>query len=123
MSSLFDRLGGSEGIRTLVDTVVAKHLENPLIARRFEPVVGDPERKAAATQHLCAFLEEGAGGPTRYTGKSMPDAHAGMNISGEEYLAAMDDIMLSLQQHGVDEATQKDVLHIAYSLKPQIVRL
>lgn len=47
----------------------------------------------------------------------------GMNISGEEYLAAMDDIMGALDKHGMDEATKKDVLAMLFSLKPDVMRL
>lgn len=122
-NSLYERLGRSEGIRGLVDAIVTRHLENPLIRRRFEPLLADPDRMEVVTQHLCDFLETGSGGPATYGGKSMPDAHRGMNISGEEYLAAVDDIMGALQDRGIDEDTQKDVLYIAYSLKPDITRL
>jgi hemoglobin len=122
-TSLFERLGKSEGIRNLVDDIVKRHLANPVINKRFEPLVADPERMAVVTQHLCDFLETGSGGPTPYTGKSMVEAHRGMNISGEEYLAAVDDIMGALHDQGVDQDTQKDVLFITYSLKPEIARL
>jgi hemoglobin len=123
MSTLYERLGRTEGIRALVDTVATAHLANPTIAKRFMPLTQDPDRLAGALRHLCNFLEAGAGGPTPYTGKTMPDAHRGMNISGEEYLAAMDDIMNGLTVHGMDEATKKDVLFMLYELKPTIVRL
>lgn len=123
MSSLYQRLGGTEGIHDLVDTIVAAHLENPIIAKRYLPLTQDPARMATVRKHLCDFLESGAGGPAQYSGKSMVDAHRGMNISGEEYLAATDDIMGALAKHQIDEATQKDVLGILYSLKPEVMRL
>lgn len=123
MTSLYERLGRTEGIRALVETVATSHLANPTIAKRFLPLTQDPERLAAALGHLANFLEAGAGGPAKYTGKSMLDAHRGMNISGEEYLAAMDDIIGALSTHGIDEATRKDVLFMLYELKPSVVRL
>ena len=123
MTSLYERLGRTEGINALVDTIVASHLANPVIAQRYLPLSQEPERMAVVKQHLCNFLESGAGGGAQYTGKSMPDAHRGMNISGEEYLAAVDDIMGALNTHGMDEATKKDVLAIVYGLKPTVVRL
>lgn len=122
-ASLFDRLGKTEGIHTLVATIVERHLANPVICKRYEPLAADADRMAIVTQHLCDFLEAGSGGPAAYTGKSMVDAHRGMNISGEEYMAVIDDIMGALVQHEIDEATQKDVLFIAYSLKPEIAHL
>jgi hemoglobin len=123
MTTLYERLGRTEGIHALVDTIVASHLVNPLIAQRYMPLTEDPARMAIVKQHLCDFLESGTGGGAEYKGKSMPDAHRGMNISGEEFLAAVDDIMGALGKHGIDEATQKDILAIVYGLKPTVVRL
>jgi hemoglobin len=53
----------------------------------------------------------------------MPDTHRGMNISAQEYMAAIDDILATLDKHKVDEQTRKDVLAIAYSLKGEIVHV
>jgi len=119
---LYLRLGGPEGIASLVDDIVVAHMENPTIKARFLPVLSDPARLAVIKQHTCQFLEMGGGGPAKYEGRSMRDAHRGMNISPEEYMAAIDDILLVLRTHGIDEQTQKDVLAIAYSLKPEILR-
>ncbi len=47
----------------------------------------------------------------------MPSTHRGMNINAEEYMAAVDDILATLDKHRIDEQTRKDVLAIAYSLK------
>jgi len=121
--SLFDRLGGSSGINALVDNIVALHMENPVIRARFRPYLETPEKLAITKEHLCAFLEAGSGGPARYSGRTMPDAHRGMNINETEYMAAIDDILAALRGHEIDEQTQKDVLAIAYSLKGQILHL
>ena len=123
MTSMYERLGRTDGIRALVDTIAGAHLANPVIAKRFEPLAQDPARLQVALQHLCNFLESAAGGPAQYTGRSMLDAHRGMNISGEEYLAAMDDIMKALTTHGIDDATKKDALAMLYELKPTVMRL
>jgi hemoglobin len=121
--SLFQRLGGTSGIQALVDDIVALHMENPAIKARFRPYLETPDKLAQTKKHLCAFLEAGSGGKAQYTGRSMPDAHRGMNISEAEYMAATDDILAALRKHGVDEQTQKDVLAIAYSLKGQILHV
>jgi hemoglobin len=122
-TSLFTRLGATPGITSLVDDIVQAHLENPVIQARFRPIADEPLRLAAAKQHLCTFLAAGSGGPQAYGGRSMPDAHRGMNISAAEYVAALDDILAVLGRHGIDEQTQKDVLAIAYSLKGEIVHV
>ncbi len=122
-ASLYFRLGETSGIETLVDDIMRRHLNNPTIRARVMPFAAEPARMKVATDHLVRFLEAGSGGPERYTGRSMPDAHRGMNISGEEYFAAIEDIMGALQDAGADEQTQKDVLYITYSLKSQIAQL
>jgi hemoglobin len=121
--TLYERLGGATGIASLVDGIIAAHLENPAIKARFVPVAEDPAKLGEAKQHLCRFLAAGSGGPQEYAGRSMPDAHRGMNISEAEYVAAIDDILATLQKHSIGEDAQKDVLAIAYSLKGEIVRL
>ncbi len=123
MSTMYERLGRSEGIRAIVESIAEAHLANPAISKRFEPLVQDPARLKVALDHLCNFLESAAGGPAQYTGKSMAEAHKGMNISGEEYLAAIDDIMGALTKHNIDEVTRNEALSMLYHLKPTVVRL
>lgn len=122
-ASLFERLGGSSGISALVDDIVALHMENPTIRARFRPILETPERLAVIKKHTCMFLEMGSGGPGQYGGRSMRDAHRGMNVSPTEYMAAVDDILAALQMRGIDQQTQSDVLAIAYSLKGEILHV
>jgi hemoglobin len=51
----------------------------------------------------------------------MPEAHKGMNINAAEYMHAMDDIMLVLDKHKIDEESKKEVLAILWSLKGVIM--
>lgn len=122
-TSLFERLGGSPGINALVEDIVAKHMENPVIRARFRPYLETPDKLAVTKKHLCAFLEAGSGGSAKYNGRSMLDTHRGMNINEAEYMAATDDILAVLRKHQIDEQTQKDVLAIAYSLKGDILHV
>ena len=122
-NSLFERLGGSSGINALVEDIVAKHMENPVIRARFRPYLETPDKLAVTKKHLCAFLEAGSGGAAKYTGRSMLDTHRGMNINEAEYMAATDDILAVLRKHQIDEQTQKDVLAIAYALKGDILHV
>jgi hemoglobin len=122
-NTLYERLGGAAGVVNIVNDVVEAHMNNAVIQARFLPYKEKPERLAELADHLCKFLAAGSGGPQEYTGRSMPDAHRGMNISNAEYVAAIDDIMGVLGKHDIDAATQKDVLAILYALKGQMVNL
>ena len=122
-ASLFQRLGGSAGIKAIVDDIVARHMDNPVIQARFRPYLDTPEKIDAVKKHTCAFLEAGSGGTAQYTGRSMKAAHRGMNISEAEFMAALDDILAALDKRGVDEQSRNDVLAISYSLKADIVHV
>jgi hemoglobin len=98
-TTLYQRLGGATGIAKLVDDVMAAHMTNPLVKSRFENIK-DMDR-----------------------GKDMLAAHKGMNISEQEYLAAMDDIVGAMHKNGSSDDTKKDVIAILYSLKGNIIRV
>lgn len=116
--TLYDQLGGEAGIAKLVDLIVDKHLVNPTVATRFTH--SDVARGRAMAKE---FFAAGSGGPVEYTGKSMLDAHAGMNVSEEEFVAVVDDIMTAVAELGYDDSVSNRVLAIAYSLKGDIIRV
>jgi hemoglobin len=116
-SSLYTRLGGAEGIRQIIEDVVAAHLDNPVVGERFQKVEDINNLKAKAWEFFCA----GAGGPETYTGKDMIEAHKGMNITEAEYAAVTDDILMALAKNRIDDATARDVTAILDSLRSQVV--
>ncbi len=118
---LFDRLGGKTGLTAIVDDVVEAHLNNTSIAARFAPYLDQPEKLAVIKKHTVDFFSAGSGGPVTYTGRDMPTTHRGMNISPAEYMHVIDDILLVLDDHKIDEESKKDVLAILWSLKGMIV--
>ena len=117
--SLYQRLGGEDGIARLVDDAVAAHLANPLIKTRYEQV----KDMAHIKQLSREFLAAGSGGPPSYSGKGMLAAHKGMNISEQEFLAVTDDIVGAMEKNSIEEDAKKDVLAILYSLKGEIIRV
>jgi hemoglobin len=119
--SLFENLGGTVGITAIVDAVVEAHMNNPAINARFLPYKDEPKRLASIKKHTVDFFSAGSGGPVTYTGRDMPTAHEGMNINLEEYQHTVNDIMLVLDRHNIDEQSQVNVMAILNSLKDSIV--
>lgn len=121
--SLYERLGSANGISNIVDDIVNNHMNNPGVKNRYVLMANDPARKEKVKKHVRDFLGAGSGGPEEYTGMDMVTAHTGMNISEEEFVLVLDDILAALDKNNVAPQERNEVLAIAYSLKEQIVRL
>lgn len=121
--SLFNRLGGAEGISSIVDGIMEAHLVNPEIEHVFSPIANDPVRLQAFNKHVKEFLSAGTGGGAIYSGKDLPTAHKGLNTTEKEFMSAVDDILMVLGNHNIDEETKKDMLYILYSLKGAVIGL
>jgi hemoglobin len=114
--SLFERLGGIDGITSIANDVIDNHLANATIATRFSNSDIPKIKNAAAT-----FFISGTGGPSVYKGKDLLTAHKGMNISAAEFMAVLDDALAALQKNNVGQREQEEVLFVLYSMRSQIV--
>ena len=118
MSSLYERLGGTEGITAIASDLVDIHVANPVIAPRYAASDLDKVKHAAAT-----FFISGTGGPQVYEGQDMLTAHTGMNISNDEFVAVLDDAMAALEKNGIGQREKEEVLAIFFSMKGDIVHV
>ena len=114
--SLFERLGGSEGCTRIASDLIDVHLANPRISPRYVNSDADKLKHGAAT-----FLIAGTGGPNLYEGSNMLETHRGMNISGDEFLAVLDDALVALDRNEVGQREKEEILFVLYSMKPEIV--
>ena len=114
--SLFERLGGTEGITNIANDVVENHLVNKTVATRFAKSDIPKLKNAAAT-----FFISGTGGPNVYQGKDMLASHRGMNISAVEFMSVLDDALAALTKNNVAQREQEEVLFVLYSMRSQIV--
>ena len=118
MSSLYERLGGTDGIVAIANDLVDFHLGNPRIAPRYADSDLAAVKNAAAT-----FFIVGTGGPSVYEGKDMLTAHRGMNIDDAEFVAVLDDAMAALDKNGIGQREKEEVLFILYGMKAEIVHV
>lgn len=118
MTSLYERLGGTEGITAIASDLVDIHIANPTIAPRYAASDIAKVKHAAAT-----FFISGTGGPNVYEGKDMLSAHTGMNINNDEFVAVLDDAMEALEKNGIGQREKEEVLAIFFSMKGDIVHV
>jgi len=62
-----------------------------------------------------------AGGPQKYTGRSMADSHAQLKISGKEWEAFLDDFQQTLDRFAVPAEEQAELKAIVNSTRSDIV--
>lgn len=119
---LYDRLGGVYSIATVVDDFIDRIMvdsrlnANPQVDEAHHRV--PPARfKYLVTEILCWA----AGGPQRYTGRSMAESHRHLLITGEEWQAFMDDLQQTLDKFEVPVPQQTEVKAIVESTRNDIV--
>jgi len=76
-----------------------------------------PRLKTMLVDQIC----EASGGPCKYTGAGMVDAHRGMNISDAEFTALVEDLIKSLDKFKVPATEKNELLTALGGMKPQIV--
>src|SRR5438046_404145 len=113
---LYDRLGGKPAITAVVDDFIGNVAGDARINGRFANA-NIPRLKTMLVDQIC----EATGGPCKYTGQSMTEAHRGMGITDAEFSALVDDLVKSLDKFKVPAPEKNELLTALGGLKPQIV--
>ena len=119
--ALYKSLGGKKAITAVVDLFVGNVAADTKINSFFAADVKDPKKLAHFKMELVNQICEAAGGPCKYTGKSMKEAHAGMGVSGGDFDALVGDLVAALDKAGVKPADKMALLGVLGPMKPEIV--
>lgn len=116
--SLYERLGGMDAIVVVVEAFRDRVAGDDRINRKFAR-----SDLARLRQELIDQVCEVAGGPCKYTGRSMKEAHAGMGVTSGEFDALVQDLVTTLNQFKVGEQEQQEILGVLGPLKSEIVEV
>src|SRR5882762_3287273 len=120
--SLYDRLGGVYNIATVVDDLIDRVMIDPRL--NANPRVDEAHHRvsAAGFKYLVTEMACGAaGGPQKYTGRSMGDSHRHLMITEDEWQAFADDFQQTLTKFDVPQTEQEELKAIVESTKESIV--
>jgi hemoglobin len=99
--TLYERAGGADALRLAVENFYAAVLADPALAPYFAGHdVSDIKR------HQVLLLTQLLGGPAGYTGRELGPAHAGLQITDEDY----DRVARHLEQTLVGLGVEADVV-------------
>jgi hemoglobin len=130
--SLYLRLGGEQGITAIVDDFIPRVMNDPRVNWNRVGVKSgimrhDQEQHPTGQDvqmlktHLAEFISLATGGPAKYQGRGMKEAHAGMNITNAEFDASVGDLKVTMDNLHIANTEQRELLAIIESTRTQIV--
>ena len=120
--SLYERLGGIYSIACVVDDLIDRVMNDPRL--NANPAVNEAHHRVPPPGFKYLVTEMvgmAAGGPQKYTGRTMADSHRDMNITPKEWEAFMDDFQQSLDKFKVPATEQEELKAIVNSTYGDIV--
>jgi len=120
--SLYDRLGGVYNIATVIDDLIDRIMVDARL--NANPRVDEAHHRVSAAGFKYLVTEmacEAAGGPQRYTGRSMGDSHRHLMITEGEWHAFMDDLQQTLDKFAVPQPERQELIAIVESTRDAIV--
>ena len=114
--SLYDKIGGTEGITTVVEVFLANVGADDRINSRFVSTDLD-NLKMLLIEQVC----EATGGPCTYSGKTMLDAHRGMDITEEEFGALAEQMSKAMLSSGVGQEEHDTIMGVLGGMHDDIV--
>ncbi|MCI0349815.1 MAG: group 1 truncated hemoglobin [Acidobacteriales bacterium] len=119
-ASLFTRIGGHDGIQSVVDDFVARMTAHPQVGRFFAGL--DTSSGSKFRSHLVDFISAATGGGTNYRGRDMASAHRAFDISESDWEVTVGNLKASLQKARLPGREIQDVVEVIAPLKKQIVK-
>jgi hemoglobin len=120
--SLYDRIGGVNAISMVVDRFSDEIVTNPKL--NVNPALKEwnqkgqlPALKFMRTLWIC----EVAGGPFKYTGKPLGEAHKDLHITSEEFDEVGGEIANALDHFKVPKREKQEVLDAIVARKTEVI--
>ncbi|MBS0260767.1 MAG: group 1 truncated hemoglobin [Planctomycetes bacterium] len=122
LPSLYERLGGVYAIAVVVDDFIDRVMADPRL--NANPKVDEAHHKVPPAGFKYLVTEQvcwATGGPQKYTGRSMRDSHAHLDITAAEWEAFIDDFHQTMNKFGVPDRERGELLAIVQSTRGDIV--
>lgn len=114
--SIYDKIGGTKSVKAAVDIFYGKVLADPVVNGFFKNTDMDAQR--AKQVKFLAFV---MGGPEKWQGKSMLEAHKGMNLTDEHFNHIAGHLQTTLEELKVPNDIIADIMAVAASTHDDIV--
>jgi hemoglobin len=120
--TLWDRLGGEENVKKVVDDFVAAAAKDPKVDFfRGGKYKLDDAGVAKLKRLLVEQISSVSGGPYKYTGRTMKEVHKGMGITDAQFDATASHLQAALERNGAKPDDVKAVMGVVGSTRKDIV--
>jgi hemoglobin len=118
-SLLYQRIQYAGGLRRLVDKLYPRVLADPSLLYYFKHL--DNQHLQRLRWHMLTLLAVVTGGPSRYQGRDLHEAHADLHITGEAFDRVLWHLQGTLQDLGIDQEDQVEILDAVRARRDEVV--
>lgn len=116
VETLFYKLGGNSSIRAVVNEFYDRMINDPEVSGVFQGV-----DLVALRRHQAEFIAYALGGPVKYEGNTLQEAHRGFHITDRQYEITIRHLNASLRKLNVELEDIAKIEAFIRSVKPFII--
>lgn len=102
---LYEAFGGKEGLTALMDDAMTRWLANPR-TRPFFANADQARIKQLLVKQFCVIMA----GPCTYDGRTMAEAHRGMNVSEGSFYALVEELQVAMNKRHIAFGAQNRLI-------------
>lgn len=114
--SLFDRMGGATVVAKVVDELLDLSISDPRTKRSFQKI-NLRRLREKLNEQVCAL----SNGPCQYTGDSMKEVHAGLDITDAEFNGLVEHMITALDDNGVGLREKNELIKLLAPMKRDVI--
>jgi hemoglobin len=118
-SSLYQRIGHAGGLLWLVSTLYPRVLADPLLMSYFKHL--DDQDRQWLRWHMLTLLAVVTGGPSKYEGRDLHEAHADLHITEEAFDQVVWHLQATLQELEIQQEDQQAILAAVQARRDEVV--
>ncbi len=115
--TLYDQLGGKEGVAEIVDNFITQISYDPQIYPFFSKT-NVPRLREKLEEQVCMLSD----GPCAYTGDSMEQVHTNMHISTAEFNRTVELMQAAMDDAGIPFTVQNQLLKLLAPMREEIIK-
>ena|SRR5215218_2409218 len=118
-SPLYQRIGHAGGLLWLVNSLYRRVLADPLLMPYFKHL--DDQDRQWLRWHMLTLLAVVTGGPSKYKGRDLHEAHADLHITEEAFDQVVWHLQETLQELGVQQEDEQAILAEVRARRDEVV--